>query len=98
MTAMDSPAGRRAGGPIAVRVERRLSVPRWAPALMTLGAIGVALAISGFILLAVGGDPIRSFQHILEAALRPDDPVHPHEHAHQDPGERALGQCLPAPR
>ncbi len=55
--------------PFAIRFERRLDVPRWAPALTTLGAIVVALMIGGFILLAVGGDPIRSYAHIAGAAF-----------------------------
>ena len=55
--------------PVAIRFERRLDVPRWVPALTTLGAIAVALVIGGFVLLAVGGDPIRSYAHIAGAAF-----------------------------
>ena len=55
--------------PIAIRFERRLEVPRWVPLLTTLGAIAVALVIGGFILVGVGGDPIRTFQHVFEAAF-----------------------------
>ncbi len=64
-----SPPRERSGLPFAVRFERRLEVPRWLPPVTTVGAIGVAVVIAGLIILAVGGDPVRSFQHIVSAAF-----------------------------
>src|SRR5215470_3203253 len=50
-------------------VERRLEVPRWLPIAVTIGAVVVSFVISGFIILLVGGDPIKSFQHMFNAAF-----------------------------
>ena len=50
-------------------VERRLEVPRWLPLAVTIGAVFVSFVISGFIILLVGGDPIKSFQHMFDAAF-----------------------------
>jgi ABC-type uncharacterized transport system permease subunit len=44
-------------------------VPRWLSPLATVAAVGVALVISGIIIAAVGGDPVRSYLHILNAAF-----------------------------
>jgi ABC-type uncharacterized transport system permease subunit len=44
-------------------------VPRWLSPLATVAAVAVALIISGIIIAAVGGDPIRSYLHILNAAF-----------------------------
>src|SRR6186713_3211632 len=50
-------------------VERRLEVPRWLPLAVTIGAVAVSFVIAGFIILLVGGDPIKSFQHMFNAAF-----------------------------
>jgi simple sugar transport system permease protein len=42
---------------------------RWLSAALTLAAVAVALIISGVIIAVVGGDPIRSYLHILNAAF-----------------------------
>jgi simple sugar transport system permease protein len=55
--------------PIELRLERRLEVPRWLPLTATIGAVVVALIIGGFIIAIVGGDPFRSYAHILEASF-----------------------------
>ena len=55
--------------PYAVRTERRLSTPRWLPAATTLGAVMVALAISGLLIAAIGSDPIVITQHILRTSI-----------------------------
>src|SRR5512134_2568711 len=55
--------------PVELRLERRLDVPRWLPLTATIGAVVVALIIGGFIIALVGGDPIRSYAHILEASF-----------------------------
>jgi ABC-type uncharacterized transport system permease subunit len=44
-------------------------VPRWLSPLATVAAVAVALIISGIIIAMVGGDPIRSYLHILNAAF-----------------------------
>jgi ABC-type uncharacterized transport system permease subunit len=53
----------------SVRLEPRTYVPRWLSPLATVAAVAVALIISGIIIAAVGGDPIRSYLHILNAAF-----------------------------
>jgi len=68
-----APAGRsgRADSllPWAIRLERRLEVPRWLPVVTTIGAVIVALVISGVILWIAGGDPIQIFVHILRSSF-----------------------------
>ncbi len=53
----------------AIHLERRLEVPRWLPVATTIGAIVVALVISGIILWFAGGDPIAIFIHILRSSF-----------------------------
>ena len=71
MTRHPLPANRR--GRMRLRlpftIERRLEVPRWLPLAVTIGAVFVSFVISGFIILLVGGDPIKSFQHMFDAAF-----------------------------
>jgi simple sugar transport system permease protein len=55
--------------PWSIRLDRRLTVPRWLPLLTTLGAIALSLVISGLIILAAGGDPVESFIHIFESSF-----------------------------
>ncbi len=55
--------------PYALRVEQRLTVPKWLPALTSIGALAVAFAIGGVVIWAAGGQPIRSYQHIAVAAF-----------------------------
>jgi simple sugar transport system permease protein len=50
-------------------LEARAVTPRWLSPVVTLGAVLVALVISGGIIALVGGDPIRSYAHILEASF-----------------------------
>lgn len=68
-----APAGRpgRADSllPWAIRLERRLEVPRWLPVMTTIGAVIVALVISGVILWIAEGDPIQIFVHILRSSF-----------------------------
>ncbi|MEA2608717.1 MAG: ral nucleoside transport system permease protein [Chloroflexota bacterium] len=52
-----------------IRLEPRAVVPRWLSPLATIAAVAVALVISGVIIAAVGGDPVRSYLHILNAAF-----------------------------
>ena len=55
--------------PFTLAIERRLEVPRWLPWLTTIGAVAVSFLISGLIILLVGGDPVKSFQHMFAAAF-----------------------------
>lgn len=52
-----------------LRLEPRLVTNRWLSPAVTLGAIAVALVISGAIIALVGGDPIVSYLHILDASF-----------------------------
>ena len=54
---------------MTIRLEPRLTTPRWLSPLLTVGAIVVALVISGAIIAFVGGDPIVSYLHILNASF-----------------------------
>jgi simple sugar transport system permease protein len=50
-------------------MEQRLEVPRWLPLATTLGAVVVALLISGVLIAVVGGDPLAVFQHIVVSSF-----------------------------
>ena len=63
------PGRARVALPWTIRLEARLEVPRWLPAATTVGAVVVALVISGVILAIAGGDPIASFVHMLRASF-----------------------------
>jgi simple sugar transport system permease protein len=54
---------------VTIRLEPRLSTPRWLSPTLTLAAVAIALTISGAIIAFVGGDPIRSYLHILESSF-----------------------------
>ena len=54
---------------MTIRLEPRLSVSRWLSPAATILALVVALVISGGVIAFVGGDPIRSYGHILNAAF-----------------------------
>ena len=55
--------------PVSIRLEQRLTVPRWLSPALTIGSIAVALLISAIILAVVGGDPVRAYLHIFEASF-----------------------------
>ena len=55
--------------PWAILLERRLEIPRWLPVATTIGAVVVALVISGVILWFAGGDPIAIFIHIVRSSF-----------------------------
>ena len=61
--------GRVGGSLVTIRLEPRLTVPRWLSPVATILALVVALVISGLVIAFVGGDPIRSYGHILSAAF-----------------------------
>jgi simple sugar transport system permease protein len=54
---------------MTLRIETRMSVPRWLSPAATILALAVALVISGGVIAFVGGDPIRSYAHIVGAAF-----------------------------
>src|SRR5512140_3041603 len=53
-----------------IRLEPRLTEPpRWYPALVSLGAIVLALILGGIVITFAGGDPIASYIHIAKASV-----------------------------
>ena len=50
-------------------LEPRTDAPRWLSTVMTFAAFVFALALSAVIIALVGGDPIRSYVHIVGAAF-----------------------------
>ena len=54
---------------ITFHLEPRTDAPRWFSAAMTIAAVAFALLLSGLIIWLVGGDPVRSFTHIIVAAF-----------------------------
>ena len=64
-----SPPGRREF-PYRIRFEKRLvEPPRWYPAVVSLGAIIIALVMGGIIITFAGGNPFRSYAHIARASF-----------------------------
>lgn len=61
---------RRSLLPYRLRLEKRLvEPPRWYPALVSFGAIILALVIGGIIIALAGGDPFASYAHIARASF-----------------------------
>ena len=52
-----------------VRLEPRGEPPRWLSPLLTLIALVVALLIGAIMLAIVGGDPVKAYLHIVDAAF-----------------------------
>ena len=52
-----------------VRLEPRGEPPRWLSPLLTLVALVVALLIGAIMLAIVGGDPVKAYVHIVDAAF-----------------------------
>jgi simple sugar transport system permease protein len=52
-----------------ISLEPRTDAPRWLSTALTFAAFVFALALSAVIIALVGGDPIRSYLHILGAAF-----------------------------
>ena len=50
-------------------LEPRIDAPRWFSPAMTVAAFIFALTLSGLMIALVGGDPIRSYVHIVGAAF-----------------------------
>jgi len=69
MSAGPGRPSRWAGSLFSVRLEPRLYAPRWLSPALTIGAVAVALVLSGIILAVVGADPIRVYAHILRSSF-----------------------------
>ena len=54
---------------MTIRLEPRAEIPRWLSPVLTILAVVVALLIGALILWFVGGDPVRSYLHIVDAAF-----------------------------
>jgi simple sugar transport system permease protein len=54
---------------VTIRLEPRTGTSRWLSVSSTVGAVVVALFLSGIVIAIVGGDPVRSYLHILNAAF-----------------------------
>ncbi|TFH38183.1 MAG: ABC transporter permease [Anaerolineales bacterium] len=64
-----TPALRRIRLPFKLRVEPRMQQPGWLAALISLGAVALALVLGGIVLLLVGGSPLRAYAFMLKAAF-----------------------------
>jgi ABC-type uncharacterized transport system permease subunit len=54
---------------VTIRLEQRSTVPRWLSPALTVLAVVVALVISGAVIAGVGGNPVASYLHILNASF-----------------------------
>jgi len=55
--------------PFAIRIEPRMTVPRWLPLATSAGSVVLSLVLGGFVLAYVGGDPINAYLHMFDAAF-----------------------------
>ncbi len=55
--------------PFRVRFEPRIAQPGWLSALISIGAVGLALVLGGIVLMLVGGSPLRAYAFMLKAAF-----------------------------
>jgi simple sugar transport system permease protein len=53
----------------AVRIERRLSQPRWLTFVVPLGSLVVAMVVMSIVLLATGHSPVDTFHKIFDTAF-----------------------------
>src|ERR1700686_429313 len=67
--AMSETVAKGFGLPFSIRVEQRLEVPKWLPALTSIGSLIVAFVLGGVVIWAAGGDPVASYDHIVRAAF-----------------------------
>jgi general nucleoside transport system permease protein len=54
---------------LSLSLEPRVSPPRWLSPAATIGAVLVALLAGGVMITIAGGDPIKSYVHIVSAAF-----------------------------
>ena len=67
--AVSEPAAKGFQFPYAIRMERRLTTPKWLPVATSIGALVVAFFIGGIVIRAAGGQPVSAYGHIVEAAF-----------------------------
>lgn len=66
----DSPSISRKKFPYRVQLEPRLETPPgWFPALVSLGAVVLALVLGGIIIAIIGGDPLATYEHIAKSSF-----------------------------
>ncbi len=59
----------RGGVRFRLRMEPRMEQPGWLGLIVSLGAVTFALVLGGFVLMLVGGDPIRAYAFMAKAAF-----------------------------
>ena len=59
----------RGGARFRLRMEPRMEQPGWLGLIVSLGAVTFALVLGGFVLMLVGGDPIRAYSFMAKAAF-----------------------------
>jgi len=59
----------RNGARFRLRMEPRMEQPGWLGLIVSLGAVTFALVLGGFVLMLVGGDPIRAYAFMAKAAF-----------------------------
>jgi len=59
----------RSGARFRLRMEPRMDQPGWLGLIVSLGAVTFALVLGGFVLMLVGGDPIRAYAFMAKAAF-----------------------------
>ena len=52
-----------------LRLERRLSQPRWLTVVVPIGSLVVAFVISGVVLLITGHNPLDTYRQLFRAAF-----------------------------
>lgn len=60
---------RRIRLPFRVRFEPRMEQPGWLSALISLGAVALALLLGGIVLALVGGNPFRAYGFMVKASF-----------------------------
>lgn len=65
----EAASARRGRLPLRIQVEPRMEPSGWLSLLITLGAVGVALAFGAVVLALVGGSPLRAYAFMLRAAF-----------------------------
>ncbi|HZQ10730.1 MAG TPA: ABC transporter permease, partial [Anaerolineae bacterium] len=64
-----TPKPRALRSPFTLKLEPRLTTPRWLPWVTTIGSVIFALLAGAAILAYVGGNPIEAYRHIYQAAF-----------------------------
>jgi simple sugar transport system permease protein len=67
--AVSEPVAKGFQFPYTLRMERRLTTPKWLPVATSIGALVVAFFIGGIVIRMAGGQPIAAYGHIVKAAF-----------------------------